>query len=215
MMIRGNIKSGLKNYDLIGNYYICKYFYMEAFIKKIREAYPLSDEAVRLLVTNTERVVLPRGEILIREGIVARYTYIIVKGFARGFFHKEGKDITIWFASEGMSLLSMNGYMFSTAGYENVELMEECDLLKISNRELNRLFDSNVELANWGRRMSDRAVLKLERIFMERYFMSAAERYHLLIEREPEILQKVPLRHIASFLGISQVSLSRIRAGIQ
>ena len=132
MMIRGNIKTGSKNYDLIGNYYICKYFYMEAFIKKIREAYPLSDEAVRLLVTNTERVVLPRGEILIREGIVARYTYIIVKGFARGFFHKEGKDITIWFASEGMSLLSMNGYMFSTAGYENVELMEECDLLKIN-----------------------------------------------------------------------------------
>ena len=215
MMIRDNIKSGSKNYDLIGNYYICKYFYMEAFIKKIREAYPLSDEAVRLLVTNTERVVLPKGEILIREGIVAKYTYFIVKGFARGFFHKEGKDITIWFASEGMSLLSMNGYMFSTAGYENVELMEECDLLKISNQELNRLFDSSAELANWGRRMSDRAILKLERIFMERYFMSAAERYHLLIEREPEILQKVPLRHIASFLGISQVSLSRIRAGVQ
>jgi len=50
---------------------------------------------------------------------------------------------------------------------------------------------------------------------MERCFISASERYHLLIEQEPEILQKVPLRHIASYLGISQVSLSRIRAGIQ
>ena len=114
-----------------------------------------------------------------------------------------------------MSLLSMNGYMFSTAGYENVELLEECDLLKISNETLNCLFDSNIELANWGRRMSDGIILKFEKLFMERYFMSASERYHLLVEREPEILKKVPLRHIASFLGISQVSLSRIRAGIQ
>ena len=152
---------------------------MEVFIRKIREAYPLSDETVRLLLGHTERVVLPKGELLMREGTVAKYT------------------------------------MFSTAGYENVELLEECDLLKISNETLNRLFDSNIELANWGRRMSDGIILKFEKLFMERYFMSASERYHLLIEREPEILKKVPLRHIASFLGISQVSLSRIRAGIQ
>lgn len=188
---------------------------MEAFIKKIREAYPLSDESLHLLIGHTERVSLRKGEILTREGTVAMYTYFVVSGFARGFFYKDGKDVTIWFASEGMSLLSMNGYMFSTAGYENIELMEECDLLKISNRTLNELFETNTELANWGRRMSDGIILKLEQIYMERYFMSAAERYHLLVEREPEILQKVPLRHIASFLGISQVSLSRIRAGIQ
>ena len=87
---------------------------MEVFIKKIREAYPLSDETVRLLLGHTERVVLPKGELLMREGTVAKYTYFIIKGFARGFFHKEDRDITIWFASEGMSLLSMNGYMFST-----------------------------------------------------------------------------------------------------
>ena len=110
---------------------------MEVFIKKIREAYPLSDETVRLLLGHTERVVLPKGELLMREGTDAKYTYFIIKGFARGFFHKEDRDITIWFASEGMSLLSMNGYMFSTAGYENVELMEECDLMKISNQTLN------------------------------------------------------------------------------
>lgn len=63
--------------------------------------------------------------------------------------------------------------------------------------------------------MSDVVVLKLERLFMERNFMPAGRRYHSLVEHEPEILKKVPLRHIASYLGISQVSLSRIRAGVQ
>ena len=70
---------------------------MEVFIKKIREAYPLSDETVRLLLGHTERVVLPKGELLMREGTVAKYTYFIIKGFARGFFHKEDRDITIRF----------------------------------------------------------------------------------------------------------------------
>ena len=58
---------------------------MEVFIRKIREAYPLSDETVRLLLGHTERVVLPKGELLMREGTVAKYTYFVIKGFARGF----------------------------------------------------------------------------------------------------------------------------------
>ena len=188
---------------------------MKDFIEKIRKVYPLSDEALSLFIAETERVSFPKGHLLIRSDVKEKYSYFIIKGYARGFFYKEDRDVTIWFASSGMSLLSMNGYMFGSAGYENIELLESCDLLKISNDALNRLFDRNIELANWGRRMSDQIILELEKLIMERCFISASERYHLLIEQEPEILQKVPLRHIASYLGISQVSLSRIRAGVQ
>lgn len=188
---------------------------MEEFIRKLRSVYPLSDEALALLIGHTVPVDFPRGHLLICDGKVERYTYFVIKGFARGFFYKDDKDVTIWFASVGMSLLSMNAYLYASAGYENVELLEDCKLLRISNEVLNRLFEENLEIANWGRRMSDTEIIRLEKLFMERYFMPAAERYHLLVEREPEILQKTPLRHIASYLGISQVSLSRIRAGVQ
>ena len=188
---------------------------MEEFIKKMREAYPVSDGALQLFLRHTERVTLPKGHLLIRDGVVEKYSYFIVRGFARGFLYRDGKDATIWFATAGMSLLSMNAYLFRSSGYENVELLEECDLLKISNETLDGLFEKEVELANWSRRMSDRIILRMERLFVERYFLTAAERYRLLVEREPEILQKAPLRDIASYLGISQVSLSRIRAGVQ
>ena len=179
---------------------------MEEFIKKMRETYPVSDGALQLFLRHTERVTLPKGHLLIRDGVVEKYSYFIVR---------DGKDATIWFATAGMSLLSMNAYLFRSSGYENVELLEECDLLKISNETLDGLFEKEVELANWGRRMSDRIILRMERLFVERYFLTAAERYRLLVEREPEILQKAPLRDITSYLGISQVSLSRIRAGVQ
>lgn len=188
---------------------------MKEFIKKIRGIYPLSDEAVGILIGHTEKISLSKGVRLVEAGKVERYTYFIVRGLARGFFYQDAKDITIWFASPGMSLLSMNAYMYGRAGYENIELLEDCELLRIENQVFNTLLENHLELANWGRRMSDAAVLKLEKMFMERNFIPAAQRYHSLVANEPEILQKVPLRHIASYLGISQVSLSRIRAGIQ
>lgn len=188
---------------------------MEEFIRKIREVYPLPDEEVRVLLDQTEQIVLPKGRQVMTAGKMERYTYFIVKGLARGFFYQEDKDITIWFASVGMTLLSMNGYVYGKPGYENIELLEECRLLRIDNERLNTLFETYNGLANWGRRMSDVIILKLEKLFMERNFMPAAQRYHSLVEHEPEILKKVPLRHIASYLGISQVSLSRIRAGVQ
>lgn len=188
---------------------------MEEFIKKIREVYPLPDEEIRVLLEHTEEVVLPKGSRVMTAGEVENYTYLIVSGLARGFFYQDGKDITIWFASVGMTLLSMNTYVYGKAGYENIELLEKCRLLRIENKCLNTLFETHNGLANWGRRMSDVVILKLERLFMERNFMTAAQRYHSLLAHEPEILKKVPLRHIASYLGISQVSLSRIRAGVQ
>lgn len=188
---------------------------MEEFIKKIWEVYPLTDEEVKVLLDQTELIVLPKGSRVMTAGKVEHNTYFIVEGLARGFFYQEGKDITIWFASAGMALLSMNGYVYGKAGYENIELLEECKLLRIGNDRLNVLLETYNGLANLARRMSDVVILKLERLFMERNFMPAAARYRSLVGHEPEILKKVPLRHIASYLGISQVSLSRIRAGIQ
>lgn len=189
---------------------------MEEFIRTIRDVYPLSDKAVKILIENTEKVILPKGFLLIEAGKVERYTYFIIQGLARGFFYQHDKDITIWFASSGMALLSMNAYVYGGGvGYENIELLEECTLLRIENKCLDALFEENIELTNLGRKMSDIVILKLEKIFMERNFVPAAQRYHTLVANEPEILKKVPLRHIASYLGISQVSLSRIRAGVQ
>ena len=68
---------------------------MEEFIKKMREAYPVSDGALQLFLRHTERVTLPKGHLLIRDGVVEKYSYFIVRGFARGFLYRDGKDATI------------------------------------------------------------------------------------------------------------------------
>ena len=95
---------------------------MEEFIKKMREAYPVSDGALQLFLRHTERVTLPKGHLLIRDGVVEKYSYFIVRGFARGFLYRDGKDATIWFATAGMSLLSMNAYLFRSSGLGKIDL---------------------------------------------------------------------------------------------
>ncbi|MGL5787570.1 MAG: Crp/Fnr family transcriptional regulator [Bacteroidales bacterium] len=188
---------------------------MDELLRSFRRLSPVSDTSWQLFLEKTEEVEMPKGHLLFRANQRAHYTYFIIKGYARGFFYENGKDITFWFASEGMTLLSMNSYHSGEAGYENIELLEDSLLLRIHNKDLLALYECNPELSNLGRRLSDEFILYLERTLMEKNFMSASARYEALIRRSPEILHKSPLKHIASFLGISQVSLSRIRAGKQ
>lgn len=188
---------------------------MTELLQSFRRLTPVSPETWNLFLSKTEEVSYPKGHLLFKAGQKAPYSYFIIRGYARGFFYENGKDITFWFASQGMTLLSMNSYHSGAAGYENIELLEDSHLLRISNKDLIALYETNIELSNLGRRLSDVFILYLEKTLMEKNFMSASERYEALIKRDPEVLLKSPLKHIASFLGISQVSLSRIRAGKQ
>lgn len=188
---------------------------MNELLRSFRQLTPISTTTWELFLSKTEKVTYPKGYLLFQANQRACYSYFIINGYARGFFYENGKDITFWFASDGMTLLSMNSYHSGAAGYENIELLEDSQLLRISNTDLIALYESNLELSNLGRRLSDEFILYLEKTLMEKNFMSAAERYEALITRDPQVLLKSPLKHIASFLGISQVSLSRIRAGKQ
>lgn len=188
---------------------------MNEFIEALRTVYPLSDTSIDILLSHAEVISMKKGELVITEHQGGKNAYFIVKGLARGYVIQNGKDSTLWFASIGMTLLSMNAYLFTREGYENIELLEDAELLRIPVAMLNHLFETNLELCNWGRRMADHIIHRMELHFMRRNFMSASQRYHFFVTDEPELLKKVPLRHIASYLGVSQVSLSRIRAGIQ
>ena len=81
-------------------------------------------------------------------------------------------------------------------------------------RVLARLFQEDIHIANWGRKFAETEFLQTEEKFIPLLFTSAAERYEVLLKNNPELLQRIPLECLATYLGITPVSLSRIRAGI-
>ena len=111
--------------------------------------------------------------------------------------------------------VSMKGYVNDEPGYETMELMENSVLYVLERKKLKELFLEDLHIANWGRRYAEMELLAAEERLISMLSAVASERYHELLEKEPDLLQRLPLGSIATYLGITQASLSRIRAQIK
>lgn len=185
---------------------------MENIIRKIRTHYPVSDEALGALVRHFERFVFPSKTIIIHAGRLDRKVYFIEKGLTRSYVLHRGKQITTWFSKEGDAACGSWDLYRHRAGFEYVETLEETTAYAISVERLDELYRSYIDLANWMRVLQQENFLRLQDIHIRRLSWSARERYEHLTKECPGLFQRVSLVYIASFLGITQQSLSRIRA---
>ncbi len=174
--------------------------------------YPLPGTSKRQLTALVTEIAFPRNTILMEAGKVVPYIYFMKKGIARAYAPSEDRDITFWFGKEGDPVVSMKSYVEERPGYEHIELLEDGLLYRLETAVLKELFRKDIHMANWGRKFAEKELVKTEELIISRQFKTAAERYHDLMKEKPDLLQRVQLGHIASYLGITQVSLSRIRA---
>lgn len=185
---------------------------MENIIRKIRTYYPVSNEALEALVSLFERVVFPSKTIIIHAGKLDRKVYFIEKGITRSYVLHNGKQLTTWFSKEGDAACGSWNLYRHKAGFEYVETLEETTVYSISVEQLDELYRSYIDLANWMRVLQQENFLRLQDMHIRRLSWPAQERYEYLTRECPEIIRRANLGYIASFLGITQQSLSRIRA---
>lgn len=188
---------------------------MEKVLARFKEVYPLSEAALGKLTGQLQELTLPKGYVLVREGTVANKLYFMEKGSARSFCYKEGKEVTFWFGAEGDFICSYNGYIANKPGYGTIELLEDAILFAIDQAAMQKLFQNDLELANWGRKLAELELVKAEQMVISLLFKTAHEKYQDLMAQNPGLLQRVQLGHIASYLGVTQVTLSRIRTKIK
>lgn len=180
----------------------------------ISSIYALSEDSLKTIVDNTEEVAYPKGHILSEAGKIEHYLYFLEKGIVRAYNIRNDEEVTFWFGTEGSIVCSMMNYIERKPSYETIELLEDCLLHRIKTDTLEDLYLQNTELANWGRKYIEHEVIKVENRLIDQLLLSATERYRSLLSSQPTLLQRVPLGIIASYLGITQVSLSRIRGKI-
>ncbi|KAA6330758.1 hypothetical protein EZS27_020574 [termite gut metagenome] len=185
---------------------------MENIISSMRKLYPVSDEAIDLLASNlTEHYFAPK-ELIMRAEHRYRKTYIIEKGITRSFLLVSKKDITNWFSIEGdFAGGSLDQYR-NMPSFENIEALEEVKAYSIPIKILNELYKENIDLANWARVLHQEIFLTMQSLRIDRLNLSAKERYEKLLREYPNICNRVNLGHIASYLGITLPTLSKIRA---
>lgn len=181
----------------------------------IENIHILPETSITKLKESISDVCYSKGHILLRAEKIESDIYFIKKGIVRAYADFPDKEITFWFGKEGDTAISMRSYVENKKGYENIELLEDCELYKLNTEKLKKLFAEDIHIANWGRKFAERELIKTESLFISRQFGTASERYKELVKDNPDLILRVQLGYIASYLGITQVSLSRIRSEIK
>ncbi len=140
--------------------------------------------------------------------------YFVEKGLLRGYYFDNGKEITNWFAQENEFATSLYSLVAMKPSPEAIEALEECTLIQLPYSSLQNLYIKFPETERLGRIIMEAYYIKLEERLLNIQFKTAKERYHNFILSKPTLLQRTSLGQIAGYLGITQETLSRIRAEV-
>ncbi|MBW4575688.1 MAG: Crp/Fnr family transcriptional regulator [Aphanothece sp. CMT-3BRIN-NPC111] len=154
----------------------------------------------------------PKDTILLKVGEVSNYLHFLAEGSVRAIYYQDSKEVTSWFGFEGDFITSFYSFVSRKPSPESIILISDCKLLSISYKNLQFLYDKDLVWNKLGRLITEHYYVEYRERILSLQSMSAAERYDELIKKHPNILDKVKLGHLASYLGITQETLSRLRA---
>jgi CRP-like cAMP-binding protein len=185
---------------------------VEALQKAIIAISPLSAESMTEFVNAWRHWTAPKDFVLLKENMVSDYFYFIEKGVARIFYYKNNKEITEWLAMDRQFFLSITSFFRRIPSHLIIHTLERSEVSGIHHDDLMRLADKYHDVETLLRKMLTWSLILSQERMDSIQFESAQQRYERLLKSSPQIVQRVPLTYIASFLGITLETLSRIRS---
>lgn len=186
---------------------------MQSFFGYIDRLTPaLSKEALAAIGEIAARRTVPRRTLLLRAGEICSNFYFIEKGLGRVFYYRNDQEVTAWFGFEGQVISAIDSFFTGFPSEYWIEILEESEVRVVGNQDIEWLFRHYPETERLGRLMITENYLRLDERMKLFAFHTAEQRYQLVLKQFPSILQRVPLHMIASYIGVTQVTLSRIRA---
>jgi CRP-like cAMP-binding protein len=173
----------------------------------------VSPSAAIEIASRFEQRSFSKNEFVLQEGKVCDDYIFLVSGFMRAWAtDTEGDEVTTNFYSASQVVFEVNSFFNRIRSKENIQALTPCECLRINYEELNDLFHSMPEFRDFGRSILVRGFTALKARMLSMITETAEERYAHLLAAKPEIFQYAPLKTIASYLGVTDSSLSRIRA---
>lgn len=183
-----------------------------SFGEIMNQTYHVGPDIVQKMLPYLHHTTLKRDQLLIPEGARNNNMYVILEGLVRSYFYNGEREDTLWFATSGDWFCSMRSYLHNCPAVSNIEALTETRLAYIRHEDLEQLFSESVELANWGRIIAFEELDALEWRHSQLTGGDAFSRYKAFLRMRPaEIICQIPQKYIASYLGITPSTLSRIR----
>jgi CRP-like cAMP-binding protein len=181
-------------------------------IQFIQSVLPIPTEIASEIAKHFKEIVIPKNVLLLETGKVSNEYIFLLEGFIRSYtFDTDGKDITTNFYFKNQVVLEVSSFFNRTPAQEDFQTMTDCKGLIINYEQVQVLFHSIPEFREFGRKILVQSITALKQRMLSMINQTAEQRYENLIRTKSEIIQNAPLKHIATYLGITDTSLSRIR----
>ncbi|MDX1278437.1 Crp/Fnr family transcriptional regulator [Oceanihabitans sediminis] len=173
---------------------------------------PFTKEELEDILSHFKKETVSKNKVLVSQGDICNYLYFLEEGMARSYYlNDSGKEITQWFFGVGKFMTSADSFFQQTPSLYYLETLEDCILYSISKSQIDMLFDKYPKMEKLGRLATTEMLTKIVNKLNAIQFQTARERYEYMLAEFPDIAYHVPLGHIASYLGMTQETLSRIR----
>ena len=188
---------------------------LKPFIEMLSEQFPLEESDRRLLYDNLSVRTYQKGEFLLQSGQVSKAFFYNLSGFVRLFYVKSETEKTAWFYSEGQFISAYESYVKQTPALLNLQAMEESRLVCISMEAANRLLAHDPKFSVLARIIMEDELIAHQKMVAGLVSDRPEDRYQTLMKENSAIFQRIPQHYIASFIGVTPESLSRIKKRLQ
>ena len=185
---------------------------MESLEKAIVSISPLPAQSLSVFLAAWKHWSVPKDHFLLREHAVSDYIYFIEKGVTRIFYHKNDKEVTEWLALDEQFFMSITSFFQRRPSHLIIQTLEPSEVYGIHHNDFMALADQYHDIERLLRKMVTGSLILSQQRMDSIQFETAHQRYDRLITNSPHIIQRVPLSYIASFLGVTLETLSRIRS---
>jgi CRP-like cAMP-binding protein len=182
--------------------------------KTMQERIQFSEEEMSLLMSFLKITTYKKNDPLIVEGAVENNIHFIVEGVTRSFFVKGNKDISFEFYFSGAFISSYASFLMRTPSGHSIEAFTQLTTVSMQHKDLMDLYEKSRKFEQFGRILTEELFKKTSERTKDLLSLTATERYVKLMNTNPQYVQEIPLKYLASYLNITPESLSRIRKTI-
>lgn len=184
---------------------------MEKLLHFLQSVHPMSDGLTEYLITNVKYRVLHRRQFLLKAGHVSRDICFIESGLLRCFYLKDDCEVSSWFMKEHDVIVSVESFFTQRISYECIQALETTHLHCLSYSDLQYIYRTFPEFNYIGRVLTEKYYTMSEQRLYTIRMQKSGERYKQLMERHPELIMRVPSKYLASYLGVREETISRLR----
>jgi CRP-like cAMP-binding protein len=186
---------------------------LNQFINFISGIHHIGPKATEAFESHLVRTSFSKKETIVKLGKQSSIIYFVTQGAVREYIIDDnGNDISVWFGFENDVAVSLASFFSGEPSLTGLQAMEDVESYGIHRDSLYKLYDEFNDIERLSRLMTERYFVATEAYRRGFHYLTATQRYDMLLTKSPEIIQRIPLTYIASYLGISVETLSRIRS---